>query len=197
MRPLIHMPSYSIRLQNLMFLLSAAPLAIACPADGDDDTDASDGGSSSSPTTTTTMSTTNGTTPGTTMTDDASADSGSADDSTSADTGTTDATSEGSQTEATDDTSGDSDATTGGLSPVCEAYAALITMCYTRREGVAAGDVCVEYLGYLYATYGAACLGAYEDLLVCLSALTCQEFTDPRPGCPDETLAAETACAPG
>ncbi len=105
---------------------------------------------------------------------------------------------------ATDDPTGAMDTTAGGMDTtagetedpppaICVTYADQVELCYDDVAGMTALDNCIEYRAD-YEAYGEDCLGVWEDYLACLSALTCEEFTDDMDDCPTEFEAVETTC---
>jgi hypothetical protein len=60
-------------------------------------------------------------------------------------------------------------------SEVCQAYSVLITECYDPETGEAAFGYCADYLEYL-EQYMPECVPAFEDFMVCISALSCREL---------------------
>jgi len=158
----------SQRWPNLVFLMSMSGVALGCPSDDDASDDGvnatTSGGSTGTPTvpqatTAATGDDSSGGSPGTTSgdTDGGSTAASGADSSTSA------ATAESG--------SGDS---TGG-DGICEAYATVQEMCgfiSTYEEALAA---CMEEL----RGPKGACTMAFEEVVVCIGALSCREFDDP------------------
>lgn len=75
-------------------------------------------------------------------------------------------------------TSAESDVTTDPPPPPyegCQAYSALITECYSPMDGETAYEYCVEYASYI-AQYQPECFSVFEELLTCISALSCRDF---------------------
>ncbi len=178
------MDTRDTRVQNLLFLLSAAPIGLGCVITGDDgDTDAATSAATTNATSGETDPTA-ATTPMTTaMTSSATGDS----TGTPADSTGTPADSTGTPPE-----------TTGGpvVPEICTTYGDQITECYMdMRAGAAAAEYCAEVIAGYEAAYGAECVAAFEDFLACLSALTCDEFTGADPVCTEQSMAIETACA--
>ena len=70
----------------------------------------------------------------------------------------------------------------------CDAYGYLIASCYYNGDPMMAAMVasnCEEGLSFYGMTYGPACGMAYEDMVACLSQLSCQQFeTVGMPGAP-------------
>lgn len=171
------------RVQNLLFLLSAAPLGMGCIIVSDDtDTDAT-------PTTVTPTSTPGETDDPTTATTDAM---------TTSATGET--TETPSDTTAADTTVGPSDTTSADTdeppSAGCQAYADLVADCYMDQ---AAGDATLNYCNEqttYYEMYGPECLSAFEDFIACLSALSCEMLMGAEPVCEAELEAVDTTCFP-
>ncbi len=179
------MDTRDTRVQNLLFLLSAAPIGLGCVITGDDgETDAA-----------TTAATTNADTGETDPTAAATTEQ-----TTAMTTAMTGDTTEGpaDTTEGPADTTEGPGETTGGTEPrICLTYGDQITECYMdEKAGAAATEYCAEILAAYEKTYGPDCVAAFEDYLACLSALTCEEFTGPDPVCEKEGTAIETACAP-
>ncbi|MCA9706681.1 MAG: hypothetical protein KDK70_12580 [Myxococcales bacterium] len=76
-------------------------------------------------------------------------------------------------------TDGGSSSGTGDPATLCEGYGALIANCYYGGDPTIeamATAYCENYESYLVATYGPACGAAFEDVLVCINALTCMEL---------------------
>jgi len=178
------MDTRDTRLQNLIFLLSAAPLSVGCiiTDDGDTDTEAA---TSETPTTETPATTTEAVTDGAT---DAMT------------TGATTSDDRGETTETPADTTvGPADTTTGGVEipPVCATYGDAIEACFAGYGEGAASDCAYQIASYEMYGASAECITAFEDWIACLSALTCKELEMP-PGtvCVDEEAAIDTACVP-
>jgi len=168
-----------IRLHNLFFLASLAPLGCVIVSDDEDtgNDDAGTGATSVAMTDTAPSDDTAGTP--TDGADDAPADSSGGGD-TAADSG-----SGGS----------DSAATTTGVEPgPCADYGATIEYCYNARMGAAAAEYCQEYSTDLYDNYGADCLAAYDDFVACLADLDCRTLMAGEV-CTDEEDALGVACA--
>lgn len=178
------MDTRDTRFQNLLFLLSAAPIALGCVITGDDtDTE----GATENPT----SGNVTGSTTGTAETDTPMTTGMTGSTGPVADTGSSgpgvDTGSSGPGAETT---------TGGGVIPEsCSTYADLVTMCYDAEAGASAATYCAEAFAAYEASYGAECVAAFEDWLACLSALTCEEFTGADPVCADQATALETACA--
>lgn len=174
------MDTRDTRFQNLLFLLSAAPIGMGCIITGGDDTGETEA-ATANPTTNDPQT---GTTAGA-DTDDPPATGGM--------TGSTGPVADSSTGPGADSETG---VTTGGieLPPACATYADAITNCYDDAAGAAAGQYCAETFEYYEMNYGAECITAYEDWLACLSALTCEELMG-KEVCPDQGAALETACA--
>lgn len=172
---------------DLLFLISIGMLGAGCPGDDDDGASGDDAASTSSPPPGTTGTATVGTTSA---------------ESTSALTGTS--------TIATVEFS-DSSSGTGGppecgelpgmvgeISEGCIGYVAIKDMCLgfdpLTPECIAYSEALCQYQLAQYAmAYGEACATAYEELFVCLSQLTCDEYNAPDP-CLDEVAAVDTNC---
>lgn len=82
------------------------------------------------------------------------------------------------------------------ISEACTAYGEQVAECYDPRTGASATAYCTEVLELYAQYYGAECLSAFEDWLVCLSSLSCEEFTGPDPVCQEENQLVEQACVP-
>ena len=185
------MDTRDTRVQNLLFLLMAAPMAMgACIiTDGDDDTDGDDSNNQTSSNETDAET-------------DAPATDGETDDPPPA-TGSGDDTGTGGETEGETEsadgttTGGESEGETDTPPGACADYADLITECYNEKEGMAVLDYCGEYLQQLYDSYGEGCVTAYEDYLACLSGLTCDELMGADPVCEAEETALDEACVAG
>ena len=143
---------------NLMFLLAASPMGMACIIVSDDEGD-------------------------TTAADTANVTDGQ---TTEAATGETDTpVTEGTSSEGADSTSrgesteGDSTATGGGGVQECADYAALFVECMLPY-GEYAEENCNYNLTYL-ETYSAECGTGYLTFISCLSALSCEEFASDAP----------------
>lgn len=177
------MDTRDTRFQNLLFLLSAAPIGLGCVIAGDD---AETGVATENPTTENPTSTTETAETDTPMTTGMTGSTGPVADSGSSGPGV-DTGSSGPGAETT---------TGGGVIPEsCSTYADLVTMCYDAKAGAAAASYCADAFTNYEANYGAECVAAFEDWLACLSALTCEEFTGADPVCEEQATALETACA--
>jgi hypothetical protein len=168
------------RVQNLLFLLSAAPLSVGCVIAGDDGSDteaATDAPSTTgSPTTTDTPATT-----------DTPSDTTMGGGSTEGPGGTTEA--------PADTTAGQEESSGGPAIPeVCAAYGDLVGMCYTPEDGAYNAEVCAYAHAYYEMNYGADCVAAFEAEFACLSALSCELLMDEMPDCEAEHEATQTAC---
>jgi hypothetical protein len=174
------MDTRDTRFQNLLFLLSAAPIGLGCVISGDDSDTAAE------TETPTTNNDTTGNTTGSVDTDDPPVTEGTGSTGPVADTG--------SSGPSVDSSSGG--LTTGGieLPPACATYADAITLCYDEKAGAAAGQYCAESFAYYEMNYGAECVTAFEEWLACLSALTCKELMG-KEVCVEQGMALETACA--
>jgi hypothetical protein len=176
------MDTRDTRVQNLLFLLSAAPLGVACiiTDDGTTDTEAATstpttgGGTTETPGTDTVVATDTGTSEGPVSTDD-----------------------RGETTETPADTTmTPEDTTTGGgdIPPACASYGDAIEACFAGYGADAAAS-CANYHATYTENYGAECVAAYEDFLACLSALTCEELMmDPADVCVAEQDAQAMVC---
>jgi hypothetical protein len=177
------MDTRDTRFQNLLFLLSAAPIGLGCVIAGDD---AETGVATENPTTENpTAGTTETAETDTPMTTGMTGSTGPVADTGSTGPGADTSTGPGAET------------TTGGVEvpPACATYADLVTMCYDAEAGAGAASYCADAFANYEANYGAECVAAFEDWLACLSALTCEEFTGAEPVCADQSGALETACA--
>jgi hypothetical protein len=179
------MDTRDTRVQNLLFLLAAAPLGVGCVITGDDgDTEATP--TTTTPTTDATAGETDPTA-GTTVTP--------SDSTTMTPSDTTETPADSTTLPPEDTTEGPDDTTTGGTVPAsCAAYADLVTMCYDEKAGATTAMYCAETLAYYEMNYGAECVTAYEDYLACLSALTCKMLTGKDPLCEEEFMMVETIC---
>lgn len=166
------------RIQNLMFLLSAAPLSVGCVIVTDDtDTDAASTGEQQ----------TSGSTEQTSgTTEQATSDgSGTGNDSTATGNDSTAGT-------GNDTTAGGTE--TGGEG-ICSTYGDFVADCQMSEEyGLEARDLCNYLSGEYYNLGGADCQAAYEEFVVCLSSLTCDEFNGKDPVCEAEDAAIDAAC---
>jgi hypothetical protein len=101
-------------------------------------------------------------------------------------------------TESPPDTTVTPETTTGGVEvpPFCAAYGDAIAACFPKYEAETYSQLCAEAIGLNYEPYGEECVAAYEEWVVCLTGLPCEELgmEDP-PGCADQFGALETACA--
>ncbi len=159
---------------NLLFLLAAAPLGLGCIIVSDDTGETTVGGTSNP----TTGTPTSGDTAGT-------------DTNVATEGGT------GGSGGATDGSTGVADSTgsvdsTGGTVGACAAYGELAIECYGKEYGGSTEYYCGQSLDY-YTGYSAECGAAYEDYIVCLSGLSCEELEAPE-RCPDELAAFLAAC---
>lgn len=129
-------------------------------------------------------------------TDDADAeggDTGHADDTGAPTTSTTSATSPPIPPPSTSTTSATTSTTTppmppppgipdvlpipdGGTTGVCTGYAELIADCYGGQYIDEAYGYCLEYLTYVDEYTGGECVPPFEEYLVCLGTLSCEEF---------------------
>lgn len=179
------MDTRDTRFQNLLFLLSAAPIGLACVITDDGGTDteaATENPTTGTPSTTTEAETDTPMTTGMTSSTGPVADSGSSDTGPVADSGTAGST-------------GPEPTTGGDVPPACAAYGDAVTLCYDAEAGAAAASYCAEAFANYEMNYGAECVSAFEDWLACLSALTCEELTGADPVCADQSGVLETACA--
>lgn len=164
-------------------------LLVAVTGCGDSGNGSTSGASSDSGTTGGTGETT---TTGAGTTTDAPTGSG-----TDSATGTT--TTGGATSGSTSSTTGGSTSstTTGGVDvpPACQSYGDKVTECYDARVGMAAATYCGEKHEYYSMNFGPMCVAALEDFMVCLSQLSCAEFTGPDPVCVAKSDALSAACA--
>ncbi|MCA9650129.1 MAG: hypothetical protein H6712_35240 [Myxococcales bacterium] len=177
------MDTKDTRIQNLLFLLSAAPLSVGCVIVSDDtDTDAATTGQNTS---------------GATEQTSGATEQATTDQMTSEGTGATGATSaDGTATDDGMDGSTTSVDPTGGGSEICVTYGAHVTECFMSEEyGAEAQMYCEQLLQDYYDLAGADCVAAFEDYLACLNNLVCDDFVmDPTPGCEKEDAAIDVAC---
>lgn len=155
------MDTRDINAQNLLFLLSAAPLSIGCVITTGDD-------SATSVTTTTGMTPTTGMT---TTTSEGETDPPA--------TGATSTGLEGTTMSPGDTTMTPGDTTAGTTGPagtLCEEYAGINADCYGKDYYDPYLEACVDYTAMLEGLAIDGCVPAYEDYLACLLALTCEEF---------------------
>lgn len=176
------------RIQNLMFLLSAAPIAVGCVIVTDDtDTDAATEGPNTS---------------------------GATEQATSADTeqatgvategmdGTATEGMDGTATEGVDGTATEGNTTGGDFAQVCLDYHDQIELCDGSEELADEGLAYCEDLLDEYYMYGADCQAAFESFLACLNALDCDQITEvdetppdmDLPYCNDENLNIDVVC---
>jgi hypothetical protein len=93
-----------------------------------------------------------------------------------------------------DITDSDGGGTTGDVPEVCDVYAQHYSECFPDRDAGLVAEYCTMYFGYA-ADYGAACVGAMEDVYACLSALDCAALqSEDAPICEAEYDAVTTAC---
>lgn len=181
------MDTRDTKLQNLLFLLSAAPLGMGCIITSDDD-----GGDSG-----------NNTTTGSPATGDTGTTTDAPGESTAAATDDRGETTEApaDTTDAPADTTAADDTTDGGVEvpPLCATYGDVIEGCFAGYGEIAA-EQCAYFLADYTASYGDACAAAFEEYITCLSGLTCKELEvkDMVPAaCEDEDAAIETECVKG
>lgn len=92
-----------------------------------------------------------------------------------------------------DDSGGDSGGTSGdGDAGPCESYASKSAECLGASYYEALLGYCQSNLANA-DTVGEGCGAAYEQLLVCVSGLSCDEFVTQEP-CADQQDAVGTAC---
>jgi hypothetical protein len=88
----------------------------------------------------------------------------------------------------------DGGGTTGGVPEVCETYAQHYAECFPDNDVGLVEQYCATYFGYA-EYYGAACIGAMEDVYACLSALDCAALqSEDTPICEAEYDAVTKAC---
>jgi hypothetical protein len=207
------MRNKDIDIGNLFFLLSIAPLAAGCPSDDTGETEGATGTSTGTGSTSIEPPPGDSTTAavddtGTGTTSDATSSSAGPEDtgtSTSADTssssGGESSSSSGGESssssggESSSSSGGESSSTTGSGQTPCEAYAAQIALCYgdPTLEPIAL-MYCSESTAYYGMQYGAVCVAAFEDFLVCISNLSCMELMSGMPVCPAEGMALQMEC---
>jgi hypothetical protein len=175
------MDTRDTRVQNLLFLLSAAPLGLGCVIGGDGETDTE--AATEAPTTETPGTTES---PGTTETPG---------DTTETPSDTTETPSDTTETPS-DTTVTPDDTTTGGATvpEACVPYADLFTMCYDEKMGAAQAANCAELFANYEMYYTAECVTAYEEWLACISALTCDVLTGEDAFCEETDAAISAAC---
>lgn len=168
------------RTQNLIFLLSLAPLATAC---GDDSGTTSTG--SNDDTTTGGEATTEAATTDVATTEIATTDDGQTTGGATTDVATTDAETEGDDTTGDDTTGGDTEGESsssssggGGGSMACETYANILVTCFGVSPAEEAAYIadCEDYLIYLDMNVDPTCSDLYEDLMACANGLSCMEI---------------------
>jgi hypothetical protein len=128
--------------------------------------------------------------------DDTRGMSPSPDSSTSATTNTSEGSGAGSETNTDGTTTtGEGSGTAGAMIPeVCIAYGDAIEVCFPGY-GEYSAELCATYHTIYGMYYGADCVTAFEDWLVCLSALTCEELMmDPGTICIPEQDAVDMVC---
>ena len=176
-----------------MFLLGAAPMSLTgCPGEETNDT----------LTTLTGASATMSTTP-TTETGDGDGDPGDGDgapgdgDGAPGDGDGDGASGDGDGTPGDGDgdgTPGDGDGDNYDGYALCVDYAALYGMCLGDGYEAIGLTYCLDSLDYA-ASFGPACLHAYELYLVCVSQVDCEALAmDPPPGCEDALDAVTNNC---
>jgi hypothetical protein len=175
------MDTKDTRVQNLLFLLTAAPLGVACVISDDGGTD-TEAATSSNPTTN----------PGTTETPATDTSAASAETTM----GPVSTDEQGTTEPPADTTEGPADSTTGSIDipPACQSYGDAIEACFAGYGADAAAS-CANYHMTYSDTYGPECVTAYEDYLACLSALSCDDLMmDPDTVCVPEQDALGMAC---
>ncbi len=178
------MDTKDTRVQNLLFLLSAAPLGMGCIITGGDDSATTD------PATTTATATGTDTGSATGSATDTPMTSGATDPQTTTATGA-------DTTAGADETTAGADTTSGVESPpACVDYANLNGDCYGAEYVEESLTDCTDYYAYLMGEFGEDCIDRFNEQLACLSGLTCKEFmVEEPPPCPDETTSFEEACS--
>ncbi len=84
--------------------------------------------------------------------------------------------------------------TTGDVPDVCQTYAQHYTECFPGSDASVAAQYCAMYLGY-GEYYGAACIGAMEEVFACLSTVDCGAWESERtPICEAEYADLDAAC---
>ena len=86
----------------------------------------------------------------------------------------------------------------GEISEACIGYVEVLTMCYfdssPSPECIAYQESACQYeFDYSAMLYGERCASAYEDFFVCISQLTCEEFSS-EGACAAEGTAVMTNC---
>jgi len=177
------MDTKDTRVQNLLFLLSAAPIGLGCIiADDDGETTAV---TSSNPTSGDTEVTSTTETPSTESVGETTVGPVSTDD-------------RGETTIVPEDTTITPEDTTAGgdIPPACQSYGDAIETCFAGY-GADAATSCATYHAMYTENYGAECIAAFEDWLACLSALSCEDLEMEEPAaCAEAVTARDTACAP-
>jgi hypothetical protein len=88
----------------------------------------------------------------------------------------------------------DGGGTTGDVPEVCETYAQHYAECFPGDDAGVAAQYCATYFGYA-EYYGAACIGAMEDVYACLTMLDCAALqSEDTPICEAEYDAVTKAC---
>jgi hypothetical protein len=171
------------RVQNLLFLLTAAPLGVGCVITGDD-TDTEGGTAGATNGTTVADTEPPATDTGPAMTGDMTSSTGPVADSGSSGPG------------VDSGSSGPGPETTGGIEipEVCMGYGDKITECYDEKQGGEAAAYCAMALAGGEMYYGAECAMAISDWYACLSALTCKQLTGADPTCEMESMTIDETC---
>ena len=183
------MDTRDTRVQNLFFLLSAAPLGVGCVIADDGETDTA--------VTTVNPPTTEGDTEAATTTSTGTPSTESVGETTVGPVSTDDR----GETETTvtpEDTTMTPDDTTAGIDipPACQTYGEAIEACFAGY-GEYAATSCANYHAMYTESYGAECIAAFEEWLACLSGLSCEDLGMEEPeACAKQTMARDTACAP-
>jgi hypothetical protein len=187
---------------GLGFLLSLGALPIAgCPADEEDDTNASNSASVTN-NTANTVSATGDTGAGdpTSATDASVSDGTTGTDPSGTDTGGTSITTDTDPTGLDSGSGGLPDACMDiPIPPGCTAYKNKLIECYPRyAKYYETYDIyCACNVSYFYPMYGEGCGQAQEDYYACLGALSCEMLMSKEPLCVAEVAAIDTACFGG
>ena len=74
-------------------------------------------------------------------------------------------------------------------------YGDFVADCTMSEEyGLYGRDLCIYLSGEYFGLGGANCQAAYEEFVVCLSSLTCDDFNGKDPVCEAENAAIDAAC---
>lgn len=169
---------------DLLFLLSLGVLGAGCPGEeGDEGTTADDAA---------------GTTAASGSSTTAAASTGSTSDAPDSGSSVTVEFSDSSSGTGGEPECGEFPGMVGEIGEGCSGYVAIKDMCLglppLTPECITYSEAACQYqIDYSVMAYGEACGTAYEELFVCLSQLTCDEYNAPDP-CPDEVAALETSC---